>query len=198
MRFKSGTYGRWGSIISFHCYSGQDSDRHSHYDSLEGTAPVPKQLDTFNKIIGARDAIDTSAALIKFFANKTKWEDGVKQFLEQEVFALASGAKPANGDVDKSVGSCRGGAAAVRAAAIDTRHDFEYMSGMQRKLASLEGGESGRDVEAMLPYNPVWARCGGKRSFLRLTLFALLGVLALVATIVSSAIMSRVVAKYLF
>ncbi|KAI4160368.1 MAG: hypothetical protein LQ342_005779 [Letrouitia transgressa] len=198
IQFKPGTYGRWGSVISFHCYSGQDDDRHSHYDSLEGVAPVPKQLSTFDKILGARDAIDKSAGLINFFTAQTKWEDGVKQFLEQDVFALAPNAKPANSDVDGNVGPCitAGGARAMS----DTRYqDLEYAAGLQRKLASLEGGNSGGlDIEAV-PSSPLWARhSNGKRSLKRLALLVLLGVFALVVAIVSSAVMSRLVAKVLF
>ena len=190
IQFKSGTYGRWGPIISFHCYSGQDSERHSHYDSLEGAAPVPKQLSTFNKIIGARDAIDKSAELINLFTKEARWEDGAKQLLEQEVFALAPNAKPANKEVDGSVGPCVAGGM-TRAC-----HDFEYEAGLQRKLASLESDPI-YDVEA-IHSSPLWARRNGKTPLMRLVLFVLLGVFALIIAIFSSAIVSRVVAKLLF
>ena len=192
IRFKSGTYGRWGPIVSFHCYSGQDSDRHSHYDSLEGEAPVPKRLDTFNKIVGARDAIEKSIVLIKFSTGGAKWEDGVKDFLEQEVFALARNPKPANSEVDGSMSSCM----VCTRAMTDARRDFEYMAGLQQKLTSLDSAAS-HDVEA-ISSNPLWARRKGKRSWLRLVLFVLLGVLALVVAIISTAVISRVVSKILF
>lgn len=122
----------------------------------------------------------------------------MKQFLEQDVFALAPNAKPANSDVDGNVGPCitAGGARAMS----DTRYqDLEYAAGLQRKLASLEGGNSGGlDIEAV-PSSPLWARhSNGKRSLKRLALLVLLGVFALVVAIVSSAVMSRLVAKVLF
>ncbi len=192
IRFKSGTYGRWGPIVSFHCYSGQDPDRHSHYDSLEGEAPVPKKLNTFNKIVGARDAIDKSVVLINFFTSEAKWEDGVNNFLEQEVFALARNAKPANSEVDGTMGSCMAGNRAM----IDARHDFEYMTGLQHKLTLLEGAPS-HDVEA-ISGNPLWARRNEKKSLLCLVLFVLLGVLAFAVAITSSAVMFRVLPKILF
>ncbi|KAL9612990.1 MAG: hypothetical protein Q9167_002467 [Letrouitia subvulpina] len=175
-----------------------DDDRHSHYDSLEGVSPVPKQLSTFDKILGARDAIDKSAGLINFFTTQTKWEDGVKQFLEQEVFALAPNAKPANSEVDGNVGSCTMPTSAL--AMSDTRNqDLEYVAGLQRKLASLEGNHSGGlDIEAMHG-SSLWARrTNGKRSLKRLAVYVLLGVFALVVAIMSSAVMSRLVAKTLF
>lgn len=192
VQFKSGKYGRWGPVVSFHCYSGQDSVRHSHYDSLEGAVPIPKQLNTFNKIIGARDAVDKCAKLINFFTNVTKWEDGVKLFLEQDVFALAHNAKPANNEVDSNIGPCTAGLRTV----IDARHDFEYMAGLQQKVTSLENGPC-HDVEA-IPGNPMWLKPNWKRSLLRSALFVLLGVLAFLAAIVCGAAMSRVVAKVLF
>ena len=116
----------------------------------------------------------------------------MKQFLEQEAFALAPGAKPANGDVDQNVGPCVAGSGAM----VDMRHDYEYISGLQRKLASLESAP-GHDIEAVSG-NPLWARRAGQRSPLRHALMVMLGVFALVVAIVSSAVISRVVAKILF
>lgn len=65
---------------------------------------MPRDLDTFNNIIGARDGIDKSRKLINFFAQKTKWEDGVRDFLDQEVFALDSNVTLSNSQVDERFG----------------------------------------------------------------------------------------------
>lgn len=185
--FRPNTYGRWGSILAFHSYSGQDDHRHSHYDSLEGTEPVPKHLDTFNSIIGARDAIDRSVKLIKFFVAGTKWEDGVKQFLEEDVFAITKGAQPANGDVDSNVGSCR----SIASFSLED----QYIASMQQKLASLDGGFV-EDLEAVRRAQ-AWAKHGRKLSMRRVML-VLLGLVLFVFGTILSALASRLVARKLF
>ncbi|KAJ0327672.1 hypothetical protein COL5a_005642 [Colletotrichum fioriniae] len=102
-RFKPGKFARLGPIITFHTYSGQ-SKRHAHYD--ESKQPrSPRDLDSFNHIIGARDAIDKSIKLINFYAQKTKWEDGVRDFFADEVFVLDSNATLSNPQVDERFGS---------------------------------------------------------------------------------------------
>ena len=195
IHFKPNTYGRWGSIIAFHCYSGQDEKRHSHYDSNEGTDPIPKQMDTFNNIIGARDAIEKSASFIKYFAAQTKWEDGVKQFLEQEVFALAPNAKPSDNNVDGSLGPCS--MVGSKHSMSDIHHqNFDYAAGLQRKMALLDNDRRNMDPENQ-PVSPLWAKRGGQRSFKGIALRTLLGFLVLAGLIVSSALVSRVMAKVL-
>ena len=57
-------------------------------------------MDSFNTIIGARTAIDASTKLINFFAAKTKWDDEVRQFLSDDIFALDPDVQPANTEVD--------------------------------------------------------------------------------------------------
>ncbi|KAK1846719.1 hypothetical protein CCHR01_10637 [Colletotrichum chrysophilum] len=101
-RFKPGKYAKLGPVITFHTYANQ-SDRHSHYDGSK-LKRVPKDLDTFNNAIGAREGIDKSRKLINFFAQKTKWEDGVRDFLHQEVFALDSNVTLSNSQVDERFG----------------------------------------------------------------------------------------------
>ena len=100
IHFKPGTYGKFGPIIAFHSYHGQDEPRHAHYDAVDGHLPFPKKLDTFNGILGARDAIDATIKLVNFFVAKKNWDDGVKQFLADEVFALDANVQPGNTQVD--------------------------------------------------------------------------------------------------
>ncbi|XDG01821.1 hypothetical protein ABKA04_001436 [Annulohypoxylon sp. FPYF3050] len=101
LKFKPGTYGDWGSVKVFHCYGGQKTDKHSYYDGLQNSElPTPKELDTFNSILGARNAIDASRKLISYYADGINWEDGVQEFLATEVFGIDKDAKPANTDVD--------------------------------------------------------------------------------------------------
>ncbi|KAL8707240.1 MAG: hypothetical protein Q9220_007683 [cf. Caloplaca sp. 1 TL-2023] len=103
IRFKPNTFGDFGAIIAFHAYLGQNEARHEHYDTLlEGESlPTPKNVESFNNILGARNAIDASTKLINLFAAKTKWDDGVRQFLSDDVFVLDPNVQPANTDVDQ-------------------------------------------------------------------------------------------------
>ncbi|KAI2629807.1 hypothetical protein GGR54DRAFT_279994 [Hypoxylon sp. NC1633] len=141
MIFKSGTYGDWGAVKVFHCYSGQDTDRHSYYDGLEGgSLPIPKNLESFNSIIGARSAIEVSTRLINFCADGINWGDGVEAFLATEVIGLAENAQPANTEVDESDPvSCNVTKSASGSASEFTRNSA-YRIGLQRKLENLEAG----------------------------------------------------------
>lgn len=134
MVFKAGMWGDWGAVLNFHCYDGQNSDHHSFYDGLEGASlPVPKDLDSFNSVIGGRNAIDASKQIINFWAEATKWEDGVETYLKMQVFAIDPKATPSNSQVDESgpiSWSCRHFACG--------RRNPGYRTDMERKLASLD------------------------------------------------------------
>jgi hypothetical protein len=134
IRFRPDTYGDWGPIICFHTYNDQDGDRHGHYDDKDGEVdPDPKDVTTFNEMVGARNAIDGCTELINLFTKKTKWDDGVEQFLEDEIFVLDPCAKPSDHFTDESV---------ISYAYQDREksQEFDYQAGLQRKLASLEEG----------------------------------------------------------
>ncbi|KAI1635418.1 hypothetical protein F4809DRAFT_664250 [Biscogniauxia mediterranea] len=132
-RFKPGTYGSWGPIVAFHTYNGQDGDGHSHYDGLaRGQAPpVPKDLSSFDPIMGARDAVAACTRLIDCWAQKRGWGGGVRRFLETDVFALDANAQPSNSAVDESEPLVASAIAATG-----------FGAGMRRKLASLEDGNA--------------------------------------------------------
>jgi hypothetical protein len=152
MTFKPGTYGDWGAIIVFHCYGGQDSDRHSYYDGLEGAPlPVPKNLNSFNSIIGARNAIEACKKLINYFADGTKWEDGVQTFLETEVFPIDKDARPSNSQVDEA-----GPVSFLVHQIAGVTSDSEYRAEFQRKLASLETGASTTPGLATMGRRSIW------------------------------------------
>ncbi|KAM0467777.1 hypothetical protein ACHAP7_011581 [Fusarium lateritium] len=134
IRFRPDTYGDWGSIICFHTYNDQDGDRHGHYDDKDGEQdPDPKDVTTFNEMVGARNAIDGCTKLINLFIKKTKWDDGVKQFLEDDIFLLDPCAKPSDHFTDESVIS-------YVYQDREKSQEFDYQAGYQRKLASLEEG----------------------------------------------------------
>ncbi|KAI3325686.1 hypothetical protein HD806DRAFT_552945 [Xylariaceae sp. AK1471] len=134
MVFEPGTWGDWGAVINFHCYDGQNSDLHAHYDGLEGAPlPVPKNLDSFNSIIGARNAIEGCKKLINFWADGTQWKDGVETFLQTEVFAIDKDASPSNSQVDQS------GPISLSCCHFTSENlDIEYQAGLRSKLASLD------------------------------------------------------------
>ncbi|KUM61268.1 hypothetical protein ACN42_g5856 [Penicillium freii] len=140
MVFKEGMYGKWGPVVAFHSYDGQNQARHSHYDGLEnGNLPVPKNLDSFNSIIGARSAIEADKKFMNCFAAQTKWEDGVENFLKSEVFAIDKDAKPANSLVDE------GGPYTGKTCHKTPQADCDYLcaAGLQRKILNLESGTYG-------------------------------------------------------
>ncbi|KAK1521311.1 hypothetical protein CPAR01_14834 [Colletotrichum paranaense] len=94
LKFKDGTIDRWGPIQIFHTYYGQDSASHKHYDHFFDRIPDPEHLDNleqWNNLIGCRDAVDRCKVLVEKKLEGKKWEgdDGVRQFLDTEVFALS-------------------------------------------------------------------------------------------------------------
>ncbi|OTB05585.1 hypothetical protein M426DRAFT_260087 [Hypoxylon sp. CI-4A] len=174
MTFKSGAYGDWGAIITFHSYGGQDSHRHAHYDGLEDKPlPVPKKLDSFNSIIGARNAIENCKTLINYFAGGTKWEDGVQSFLEKEVFPLDEQARPSNSQVDEA------DPATFLKSRIVPKCDPGYQIGFEKKLVDLETGGHSR---VTLRMKPVWRR---------ILVTILMFIVAIVLTVVSAQVTKR-------
>ncbi|KAJ4258025.1 hypothetical protein NW762_008163 [Fusarium torreyae] len=134
IRFRPDTYGDWGSIICFHTYNDQDGDRHAHYDDKDGERdPTPRDVTTFNETVGARNAIDSCTKLINLFVKKTRWDEGVKQLLEDDIFVLDRDAKPSDHFTDESVVS-------YVYNDREESQEFDYQAGLARKLASLEAG----------------------------------------------------------
>ena len=132
LHFKPGTHGKWGSVMVFHTYSGQSNPRHQHYDGLEGAPlPNPKDIQSFNSIIGARSAIQSCINLLNLFADKTPWNNGVRQLLEDDIFRLDPEARPSDSSVDEPEH--------LPPSAIPN-HDTTFEEGMNRKLAQLESG----------------------------------------------------------
>ncbi|EWG55355.1 hypothetical protein FVEG_13365 [Fusarium verticillioides 7600] len=87
--FPKGTPGRFSHLRNFHCYHGQSKDDHSHYDQVMSRADLePSDLSSFDCLNGARDAIDKCTRLAQFWNNKTKWDAGVREFLEDDVFMM--------------------------------------------------------------------------------------------------------------
>ncbi|KAF3049543.1 hypothetical protein E8E11_001466 [Didymella keratinophila] len=101
--FRPGNWAQWGPIVSFHTYGTQDEDRHPFYDGLEGASvPNPRDIGSFNRLLGARDAINACVLLINPFARKQLWTE-LRREMETWVFAIGPNEKPCNSAVDKSI-----------------------------------------------------------------------------------------------
>ncbi|KAF7441486.1 hypothetical protein A1F99_142160 [Pyrenophora tritici-repentis] len=138
--FLPNTHAQLGPLITFHTYLNQSS-RHDHYDDSDSDDLSPRDLNSFNKIIGARDAIDKCTTLINFFAAKTRWDDGVREFLDNEVYELDQRVTRSNAQVDERFGlpdTC--GVLAVEKVGDSREGDEEYTAGLERKMLMLEGG----------------------------------------------------------
>ncbi|KAF9769601.1 hypothetical protein IL306_012968 [Fusarium sp. DS 682] len=82
--FPKGAPGRFCYIQNFHCYDGQSEDGHKHYDDVPNREELdPSDLSSFDCLNGARDAIDKCTQLAQFWKNKTRWDDGVHDFLDK-------------------------------------------------------------------------------------------------------------------
>ncbi|KAH6680104.1 hypothetical protein F5X68DRAFT_193152 [Plectosphaerella plurivora] len=102
LTYKPGTTDRWGAILNFHTYFGQNSDKHAHYDHPSDAIPEPENLgnlDQWNSLIGCRDAADKCVALARMRFEGKKWDDGVARFLDEDVFGVDEHATPANDHV---------------------------------------------------------------------------------------------------
>ena len=136
INFKPGTWGKWGAIVSFHTYGTQNTHRHSFYDGLEGAdLPNPKNLETYNRLHGARDAIDACERLINAFAQKKEWDE-LRQELETNVFAIDAEATPCNSAVDNKIP----GLDPTNALDFDGPHEIFHQAGFSQKLSTLESG----------------------------------------------------------
>lgn len=94
-----------GEIENFHCYKGQDSDRHKHYDTFDASKLDVSKLYTFNGIIGARNAIECSIEVLNLWNVGKAYSDGPKALFEERIFKLSENAKPSNTTVDQEPGN---------------------------------------------------------------------------------------------
>jgi hypothetical protein len=99
--FKPGTYGHYGEVENFHCYRGQ-SELHDKYDKPPLLAWLrPNDINSFNVLHGARDAVNAGLSLLNMWNSGTPWvaSGGPKELLEGTVFKLAAKASPADATV---------------------------------------------------------------------------------------------------
>jgi hypothetical protein len=101
-QFKPGTYGQFGEIVTFHTYEGQDGHEHDKYDKKAKFAGNldPDNLESFNQVLGGRNAINFSIKVLDFWSNKTSYTNGPKDLFENDIFKLSTNATPADTKVD--------------------------------------------------------------------------------------------------
>ena len=87
-----GTYGRWGPIQNFHTYLGQDGAAHARYDGPHTDEDFRQlhlaDLDSFNHLIGVRSGIEACIQFADFWHARTKWNNGVKQWLDEDLLRI--------------------------------------------------------------------------------------------------------------
>ena len=87
IRFKLGTYAQLSPVIAFHTYLNQ-SDRHKYYDDFKQGTGILKILSPLivSSVLGM--PLRRSKKLINFYEATTQWDEGGRDFLVDEVFAL--------------------------------------------------------------------------------------------------------------
>jgi hypothetical protein len=90
-----------GPIEQCHTFTGQDHEKHADLDHSTKRMEDVKvnDLDSFNKWEGVRPGIDACIKLADFCGEKKAWDDGVRTFLRDEVFAISPNAKAADSSI---------------------------------------------------------------------------------------------------
>lgn len=108
MTFKPNTFGDFGAVITFHSYLGQNADNHSEFDGdptndwYTTTSIDYEELDTYNSLVGARNAIDYCTQLLKFWHDGIEWDHGPRQLLET-IFTLDGNATVSDVTVNEAI-----------------------------------------------------------------------------------------------
>ncbi|MGW5241645.1 hypothetical protein ACWEOW_22150 [Monashia sp. NPDC004114] len=94
--FKPGTFGHWTDVENFHDYRSQNHDDHDKYDKV-AKLPDPAVIDTYNPILGARDAVAASIQILNHWVAKDPWTTARATITG--LLTLSAAAKPADGSV---------------------------------------------------------------------------------------------------
>ena len=159
--------------------------------------------------MGARNAIDASIKLINYYHAKTKWDDGVRQFLSDDIFALDKDVQPGNSQVDPEIICTH--SMHFPQAILDTRDEDgspftngqiesvdvdkdAYVTGFTRKLNLLQSGVADIATTTRQPADRFrWlsqAPQGRTRSKLRIVILGFTVFLGFVAATALSAFLS--------
>ena len=90
----------FGAVRNFHAYVDQGPE-HAHADHWDANWPAmnPADPSSFDRLWGARAAQEAGARLLDFWHAETAWEDGVADWLRDEVFLLSPDATPSDNTV---------------------------------------------------------------------------------------------------
>ncbi|KAF7762342.1 hypothetical protein Agabi119p4_8935 [Agaricus bisporus var. burnettii] len=94
--------GRFSSIKVFHCFDGQDHDKHEYYDSIpNGEKLDPSDPTSFYCIVGANDALDACTTLATAWNSGWSWAEGGVSLKMKQTFELASDSTTSDTKVDE-------------------------------------------------------------------------------------------------
>ncbi|GIZ48821.1 hypothetical protein CKM354_001186700 [Cercospora kikuchii] len=92
---------RYGRIMNFHSFRGQNAEEHQKYDfgDKEFDNVNVSDISVYEDMDGCTDAVHASTKLIDFWTRKAPWDE-VREWLEDEVFAISPDVTPSNTRVD--------------------------------------------------------------------------------------------------
>jgi hypothetical protein len=93
----AGEADRWGAVLNFHAFGGQNEDQHKHFDhSSDDVAKVDlKNPNSWTGLSGCRDGLDKCITLANFWHRKAPWSE-VYHWLDTEVFEISPDASPSD------------------------------------------------------------------------------------------------------
>ncbi|KAL8714719.1 MAG: hypothetical protein Q9225_006511 [Loekoesia sp. 1 TL-2023] len=96
----AGEADRWGAVLNFHSYGGQNEDQHKHFDhSSDDLNRIDlSNPSSWNGLFGCRDGLDKCITLANFWNRNAPWSE-VYQWLDTTVFAISQDASPSNNRV---------------------------------------------------------------------------------------------------
>ena len=97
----SGEADRWGAVLNFHNYGGQDEHKHETLDHGFDTVDSIdlRNPDAWNNLSGCREGLDKCIRLANFWTKKAGWSE-VQKWLDAEVFAISPKATNSNSIIE--------------------------------------------------------------------------------------------------
>lgn len=84
---------RWGAVLNFHTYNGQNDSQHKHFDhGSESLGAIDlTKADSWNGLEGCRDGLDRCIVLADFWHRRAPWTE-VREWLDADVFVISKDA----------------------------------------------------------------------------------------------------------
>ena len=94
---------RWGAVLNFHNYAGEDEDKHTELDHglhSDNISSIDlRNPDAWNILSGCREGLDKCIQLANFWNGKAEWGD-VQKWLDAEVFEISPKATNSNSNIE--------------------------------------------------------------------------------------------------